>query len=125
MEIFQKFPLHLKIFGHGPDTFGIITVQNYMSEMMSRYYEKYDSAHNEYIQYLITIGIAGLGAYIALLVCSVKKMVGKAKENPAIMAIVFACVCYGVQASVNISVPIVAPIMMTLMMVGTAKGAIE
>lgn len=125
LEIFQKFPLHLKIFGHGPDTFGIITVQNYMSEMMSRYYEKYDSAHNEYIQYLITIGIAGLGAYIALLVCSVKKMVGKAKENPAIMAIVFACVCYGVQASVNISVPIVAPIMMTLMMVGTAKGAIE
>lgn len=121
LEIYEKFPLHHKIFGHGPDTFGIITVHNYLGEMLSKYYEKYDSAHNEYIQYLITIGIAGLGAYIALLVCSVKRMINKSKENPPIMAIVFACVCYGVQASVNISVPIVAPIMMTLLMVGTAK----
>ena len=57
MESYAKFPLIHKIFGYGPDTFGIITVNNFYEEMISRYNEKFDSAHNEYLQYLITIGI--------------------------------------------------------------------
>lgn len=124
LRIFNNFPLHNKLFGNGPDTFGIITVSKYMSEMFSKYYEKYDSAHNEYIQYLVTIGIAGLISYVTLLVSSILQIIRNAKKNPAIMAIVFSCLCYIFQATVNISVPIVAPIMMTLLMVGTAKESI-
>lgn len=120
MNSFREFPLHHKIFGYGPDTFGIINVYNYLSETVSRYYEKYDSAHNEYIQYLVTIGFAGLIAYVMLLGTSLIKMISAAVKSPAIMGIVFAVGCYSVQAFVNISVPIVAPIMMTLLMVGVA-----
>ena len=121
MELYSEFPLMHKIFGYGPDTFGILTVNNYYEEMVQRYQEKFDSAHNEYLQYLITIGIAGLLSYLAVLAASIAAMIKKAKENPAVMAIPFALLCYGVQAAVNISVPIVAPVMLTLLMVGVAS----
>ena len=122
MESYAKFPIIHKIFGYGPDTFGIITINNYYEEMISRYHEKFDSAHNEYLQYLITIGIVGLIAYLSLLYTSIMEMIRTSKKQPVIMAVVFAIVCYGDQATVNISVPIVAPIMMTLLMVGVAAG---
>lgn len=120
MESYQKFPLIHKIFGYGPDTFGIITIKNYYEEMISRYNEKFDSAHNEYLQYLITIGIVGLIAYLSLLFTSIMQMLRSSKHTPVLMGIVFALLCYGAQAAVNISVPIVAPIMMTLLMMGVA-----
>lgn len=122
MESYVKFPLHHKIFGYGPDTFGIITVRNYYDEMVSKYNEIFDSAHNEYLQYLITIGITGLAAYLALLFTSIIEMIKAAKKRPVMMAISFAIICYGAQAAVNISVPIVAPVMMTLLMVGVAAA---
>lgn len=125
MESYAEFPLIHKIFGYGPDTFGIITVKGYYEEMVSRYGEKFDSAHNEYLQYLITIGIVGLMAYISLLFTSIMEMVKKSKKKPVMMAVVFAIICYGAQAAVNISVPIVAPIMMTLLMMGVSAGRIE
>lgn len=120
MESYNKFPLIHKLFGYGPDTFGIITVNNYYEEMISRYSEKFDSAHNEYLQYLVTIGIAGLISYLALLFTSMRQMICKSKHTPVLMAIVFALLSYGAQAAVNISVPIVAPIMLTLLMMGVA-----
>ena len=120
MESYGKFPLLHKIFGYGPDTFGIITVTNYFEEMVQKYGEKFDSAHNEYLQYLITIGLAGLIAYLSLLITSIVEMIRKSKAAPFMMGIPFALICYGAQAAVNISVPIVAPVMMTLLMVGVA-----
>lgn len=125
MESYGKFPLHHKIFGYGPDTFGIITVRNYYDEMVSRYNEIFDSAHNEYLQYLITIGIAGLVAYLTLLFTSIMEMVRVSKNRPVLIAITFAIICYGAQAAVNISVPIVAPVMVTLLMVGVAAVGSE
>ena len=55
-----------KIFGYGPDTFGIVTKANNYPEMFDRYYETFDSAHNEYLQYLVTIGPFGLLAYLGI-----------------------------------------------------------
>ena len=123
MESYARFPLIHKIFGYGPDTFGIITVNNFYEEMISRYNEKFDSAHNEYLQYLITIGIVGLAAYLTLLFTSIVEMIRASKKRPVMMALAFALVCYGAQAAVNISVPIVAPIMMTLLMVGVSGAS--
>lgn len=122
LKIYEKFPFIHKLFGYGPDTFGIITVENFFDEMVSRYNEKFDSVHNEYLQYLITIGILGLITYLGLLLTSIIAMVKKGlkSSNPALVAIVMAVICYCAQAMVNISVPIVAPVMMTLLMVGVA-----
>ena len=122
MEIYEGFPVLHKLFGYGPDTFGIITVNTYYEDMVSKYSEKYDSAHNEYIQYLITIGIVGLTAYLGLLCTALMRIVRTAKNNPIMMAVPIAVLCYSAQAFVNISVPMVAPIMMTLIMVGLSAG---
>lgn len=120
IESYSEFPVFHKIFGYGPDTFGIITINNYYEDMINRYNIKFDSAHNEYLQYLITIGIVGLTAYIALLYASIREMMRSSMKRPVLMAISFSVICYGAQAFVNISVPIVAPIMMTLLMVGVS-----
>ena len=118
LEIYGKFPFMHKLLGFGPDTFGIITVHGYYDDMISRYNEKFDSAHNEYLQYLVTIGIVGVTAYAGFICTSIIHIIRKAKKCPFVMAVPIAVVCYCAQAFVNISVPIVAPIMFTLIMVG-------
>lgn len=124
IENYKEFsPIH-KLFGYGPDTFGIITVNNNYDEMVSRYNEIFDSAHNEYLQYFVTIGPLGLIAYLVLLVSSVLQMIKRAGDNPYVVATAFAVVCYGAQAFVNINLPIATPIMWTLLMMGLAGSRI-
>ena len=82
IENYREFSLLHKIFGYGPDTFGIMTVKNNYREMVERYNEIFDSAHNEYLQYFITIGPLGLISYLVLLVSSVMRLIKKAGDNP-------------------------------------------
>ena len=67
LKIYDDFPLSHKLFGYGPDTFGVITVQNFWDEMLSISKQKFENVHNEYLQYLITIGIVGLISYVSML----------------------------------------------------------
>lgn len=122
MRIYNDFPIVHKIFGSGPDTFGILTVTQYFDEMAGMYGQKFESVHNEYLQYFVTIGIVGITAYLSLLISSLARMVRNSHNNPAVMAIVFSVISYGAQAVVNISVPIVAPIMMLLIMMGLSDS---
>ena len=62
VDIHRDFPLSYKSFGHGPDTFGVITVQNFWDDMLNTTSQKYENVHNEYLQYLVTIGAVGLTA---------------------------------------------------------------
>ena len=120
MESYGKFPFKQKIFGAGPDTYGAVVMENHYDEMVMRYGEFFDSAHNEYLQYLVTVGLAGLAAYLALLVTSIRKMIRLSGKRPYVMAIAFAVICYAAQASVNISVPIVTPVMLMLLAMGVS-----
>lgn len=118
LEIYDGFPIIHKLFGYGPDTFGILTVHGYYEEMTKVHYQKFDSPHNEYLQYLLTMGVTGFISYLTFLMTSLYQMIRNAKKNPMVLAVVFAVLCYSAQAMVNIVVPIVAPIMLTLLMVG-------
>lgn len=120
LENYNRFSLTHKLFGFGPDTYGILTHYNNFGEMVNKYGEVYDSAHNEYLQYFITMGPFSLISYLALLISSGIRMVRQSKGDAYIMAILFSVICYAVQATVNISVPIVAPIMFTLLAIGLA-----
>ena len=120
MESYGKFPFKQKIFGAGPDTYGAVVMENHYDEMVMRYGEFFDSAHNEYLQYLVTVGLAGLVAYLALLVTSIRKMIRLSGKRPYVMAIAFAVICYAAQAAVNISVPIVTPVMLMLLAMGVS-----
>lgn len=120
LERYRGFSITQKLFGTGPDTYGLVVMEKYYDEMVKRYGEFFDSAHNEYLQYLVTVGLAGLAAYLALLVTSVCKMIRSAGKRPYVMAIAFAIICYAAQAAVNISVPIVTPVMLMLLAMGVS-----
>lgn len=120
IENYSRFsPMH-KIFGFGPDTYGIITHFNNFDDMLGKYQEVYDSAHNEYLQYFITMGPVSLISYMTMLISGAVLMIKKAVNSPCVIACLFSVICYAAQATVNISVPIVAPIMFTLLAVGLA-----
>lgn len=88
--------------------------------MLNTTSQKYENVHNEYLQYLVTIGAVGLTAYLAFLGTSLVKMIQEGLKKPVVMAMAFTAICYCTQAVVNISVPMVTPIMLLMIMMGTA-----
>ncbi len=104
-----------KLFGYGPDTFYIITMDRFMNIMQNAGYGMFDSAHNEYFEYFITIGIFGLLAYIVFLITALKELF---KDGVYSKVIGLAVLAYACQALVNIAVPIITPVLMILMFVG-------
>ena len=113
----QKASILHKLIGYGPDTYYIITMDNFKQAMKDAGYGIFDSAHNEYIEYLLTIGILGTLAYIGLLVNSLRQMLRKS-ENVYAITVGFAVLAYAVQAVVNIAIPITTPILMMLLYIG-------
>lgn len=123
IELYNQFPLIHKIFGYGPETFGILTTQyngNTMVEMYTEFGVYYDNAHNAFLQYLVTIGAAGLLTYVLFTGSVIWQLVKKGSKNPAITACVFGISCYLAQSVVNIELPAATPVFWTLMAVGLA-----
>ena len=114
-------PIH-KIFGYGPETYGILTVHNNLRDMVDRYNVKYDNAHNEYIQYFFTIGPVGLMAYLSALFFSIRQIAKKAAHNPYAVGLAMAVICYCTQAAVNIATPLVFPFVWLFLAMGLSAG---
>lgn len=117
-EFFTKdASLLQKIIGYGPDTYYIITMDRYKHAMRDAGYGIFDSAHNEYLEYLTTIGILGTLAYLGVLATSLRQMLKK-PDNACAIACGFAVLAYAVQSVVNIAIPLTTPIFMLLLYVG-------
>lgn len=113
-----------QMFGVGPDTYGILT-WDFRKESLEKYGVVYESAHNEYFQYLVTIGPFALASYLAFLGGACVRMCKAWKRHPWILAPLLAVLCYGAQATVNINLPIATPIMWALLAVGLALAKTE
>lgn len=72
-----------------------------------------DSAHNEYLHYLLTGGVFGLLSYLALLVLALRKALRN--PSPTRTALALGCASYAVQASVNIAQPFTTPLFFALL----------
>lgn len=118
LDCFLKLSFWKKLIGYGPETFGILILR---ATANNRYNEIYDSAHNEYLHMLVTIGILGLTAYI-LFVLSVIRRCIKYKNNYYMVAIAFGIICYSTQAFVNLNLPIVTPVFWLLLGMGSSKS---
>ena len=85
--------------------------------MSARYYDEmlavtgtvYDSAHNEYLQYLVTMGAFGLITYVGLIITSIRNCVKTWKDEPVMLAVLMLIVSYITQAFVNVEQPITTP----------------
>lgn len=119
METFAGFSVIRKLFGFGPDTFGFIT-DTFYRDMITVTGQEFDSAHNEYLQFLVTIGISGLLSYLVFLGSLIQKLIKAGKENPYVRGILWAIICYLFQALVNINLPVVTPMLWLLMSCGMA-----
>ena len=108
-DIFGGADFVHKLFGFGPDTFYCV-YEPYFKELQQYGNSSTDAAHNEYINYLVTIGIAGLSAYLAFAGGALVRGFKSAKKNHAVLAFAAAVVAYVAQAVVNIAVPITTPL---------------
>ncbi|MFW6679580.1 O-antigen ligase family protein [Lacrimispora sp. AGF001] len=117
-ERYKELPIWKKIVGYGPETFGILMLERFKN---NPYNEIFDSAHNEYLHILITMGVAGLVSYLVFIFGLIKDCCTKNSKNPYIMAVAFGVICYTVQAFVNLNLPIVTPIFWLLAGLGASK----
>ena len=82
-----------------------------------------DSAHNEYLHYLLTGGLLGLGAYLALLATALRGALRR--PSPVRTALGLAVAAYSLQAAVNIAQPFTTPLFFLLLSLLCADGDAE
>jgi len=129
-EEYTALPLRMRITGTGPDTFAVYMALNRFQDMVQATRQTYDSVHNEYLQYLFTIGPFGLAAYLMIMISAVRSAFRKAlritdgrdvsmdkKDAPYLWAMGYLLICYSAQATVNITVPLVAPLVWMFVMI--------
>ena len=118
IERFSELSIFKKLIGFGPETFGIFILQRTAN---NPYNEIFDSAHNEYLHLLITVGIAGLGSYLMFVISNIINSLRLNKNNPFVIAIVFGIICYSIQAFVNLNLPITTPVFWLLIGMSASK----
>lgn len=74
-----------------------------------------DTAHNEYLQYLVTNGALGLAGYLAALALAIRAGVRRSASSPAFRGFAVAVIAYAAQAAVNIAQPMTTPIFFLLL----------
>lgn len=122
-EIFKERPLYQKLIGTGPETFGYEMVSRYNSEMYELFDFHFDNAHNDVLQYLITVGLLGVLAYVMLVVFSAKKCIKS--ENTLSRAMLLPIVAFFAQSLVNITQPITTPLFFVFLAFSQCKPCEE
>ena len=103
---FIKAPIFNKLFGYGPETYKHLTEKTdfYATKVL-------DQVHNEYLQYLISVGLLGLCSYLSIILSTVKSTIKTLSKNAVAMSMLCSLIAYWIQASVNIAQPFTTPIM--------------
>ncbi len=112
-EIFAGSDIKSMLFGSGPDTL-YSQFSPYFGELKRLYGDSSTNcAHNELLNYLVTTGVLGLGAYIALFSSALVRAVRSKKALAAVFAVpVFS---YLAQSVVNIATPITTPLLFIML----------
>jgi len=127
--IFNRAPIVNKLFGYGNETLKIVMQKNFSDELNVITKILYDNAHNELLQYLVTLGIFGLTTYGMALVMGVRYMWNAAKKSedvrPAVMACLGGCAAYFASSLISISQPITTPMFFCLLGAGIGVARMQ
>lgn len=120
--IFMKEPVLNKIFGNGPDTFANLLIDYYGSNIGSNG-QYFDNVHCEYLQYLISYGVAGVVAYICCIFKSVLILADKcnntrAEYKWALLGVIGAVAGYMIQAGAGLNQVMTTPILFMFIAIG-------
>ena len=107
-RLFREFPWYRMLIGSGPETVEILMKNAFAAEMQEKTGMVFDNAHNEFLQYLVTMGILGLLTYLLYAGSAIKN--GLQKGGRFRQAAALCCVCYLAQSFVNISQSITTPL---------------
>ena len=93
LEEFGKLSFVKKLFGTGPETF-YYTFSPHFAELYDRFGDgSTDAAHNEYINYLLNIGIVGLAAYLTFAGSALVRVVNIALPIATPLFFIFVALC--------------------------------
>lgn len=109
IKAYQQFPLRQKLFGFGEDSI-LISLSKYCKAEMRAMCYYTNNAHNEYIQYLLTIGFVGLSAYIGAIITSVRNLLKADADDYLKWSLMGSIIAYAVQSAINITQPITTPL---------------
>ena len=110
-KIFADGSLKDKLFGCGPDNF-FSAFAPYFAKLNEKFGDgSTNSAHNELLNYLVTVGLAGVASYLTLTISVIVRAFKKAKENYLAVVFASAIICYLFQSLVNIAQPITTPLL--------------
>lgn len=84
-----------------------------------------DTAHNEYLQYLVTNGVLGLMCYLAALVFAIRTGIQKGVRQPVFLGLSVAVIAYAVQAAVNIAQPASTPLLLVLLGILICRDTVQ
>lgn len=118
-EAYLDFPIIHKIFGSGEDTVALVLKAAESSAVKTSAGQVFDNAHNELLQYLITLGGFGVLAYLLCVGTAVRSA---AKSGSFLRQASSICVCvYFVQSFVTITQPITTPLLFVFLGMTQAK----
>ena len=110
-KLFHSNGIKNILVGSGPDTFGQVIKEVYRDDMIKRHNSVFDSAHNEFLNYLVTTGILGFAAYVTLIVSLIVRCAKRCKGEYALrfMVVIMAITAYCAQSVFNLATPIITP----------------
>ena len=98
-----------KIFGYGNEMLLPVMKDMFYDEMIALTGKVYDNAHNEILQYLVTLGVFGALTYIGLCLSTVIYVIRRLEEDPIIIALLVGIVGYLGAGLVYLNQPITTP----------------
>lgn len=116
--LFKDGGIKNMLVGTGPDTFGPVIKAVYREDMLKRHGSVFDNAHNEYLNYLVTIGILGAAAYITALISLAARCVKRCRNNTKFLIVILVVTSYCAQALFNLATPIVTPYLFVFLGIG-------
>lgn len=123
ISIYNDFPIGKKLFGNGNESVLALMMGSYAEEMQEITGMVYDNAHNEYLQYLVTLGLFGLVSYLGVVVSTIISCVKLSNKEPVLYAVLAAVFAYCAQATFNINQAITTPFV--FLFIGIASGIVR
>ena len=110
LRVYARLPFAQKLFGGSS---GVLYHADAANPLFSD--AGLDTAHNEYLQYLVTNGALGLLCYLAALGVAIWSGIRRSRMEPAYRGLTLAVAAYAVQAAVNIAQPMTTPLFVVLL----------
>ena len=107
-----------KIFGYGNDMLLPVMKDMYYDEMIALTGKVYDNAHNEFLQYLVTLGIFGAVSYVGLVVSTFIYLIRRLHRDPALIALLVGIIGYLGAGLVYLNQPITTPFLFIMIALG-------